>query len=247
MPHFIIDPYRFAGPACDPYWSSVAFLTHFDVEVSAHTFRNLGPSGAGDLTNANSSRSSVQSVFGGFSARVPPTNNYLTTPSSRAEYLIGTADFTIEFAVWLDTLPSHADLINLWNGGSATTAAPAVWVNSSGVLRYATITPGPTYTDRITSASGVIGTSGWYRIALSRSGGNSRLFVDGGQVGSTFADSTNFASAGGNPIVTLGADGFNNANTINGAYYDEFRFTNGVGRYSGNYSLATEAFPEVAC
>jgi hypothetical protein len=105
-----------------------------------------------------------------------------------------------------------------------------VYISNGGQLRY--------YTD---SADRIIGstllTGQWYHIALSRSSGTTSLYVNGIRVGTTYTDSNDYGVA--KPLI-IGAryDGGNVAS----AYFDEFRVTKGLARYTANFGALTAEF-----
>jgi hypothetical protein len=79
----------------------------------------------------------------------------------------------------------------------------------------------------------------WYHIAVSRSGTNTRLFVNGTQEGSTYSDSTNYLTNTTEMRIGQNFDaGF--PDNVNG-YLDEIRVSN-TARYTTTFTPATTAF-----
>jgi hypothetical protein len=74
----------------------------------------------------------------------------------------------------------------------------------------------------------------WYYFAVVRSSGVITLYVDGVSEG-TYSNSTNYAF--GNNVFTIG----NNSN----CYIDDFRFTQGIARYTTTFTPPTAAFPNI--
>lgn len=232
---FTIDQYRSGaggGGSTDPYFSDVVQLAHFDGADGSTTLTNSCPRGNTMVVTGSNVISTARSVFGGASLRKPSGSAAVwgCSSSSHADYQFGTGDFTIEFRYYVDTIGTH-NVLDMSNGvfGSAV----AIYTLATGALIVYVNTA-----DRITSATGVIGSAAWYAICVCRVSGSTRLFVNGSQVGSTWADSTNYnataysilgSTAGANPLL---------------ANWDELRITNGTGRYSANYTPATEAFPD---
>lgn len=221
----------------DPYFSSVPALYHFDGADGASAFENAGSlqdslqstsQSAGNIA----SLSSAQSVFGGASLASNATGYARNGASGLAGLAFGTNDYTVEFFVRLSSVSVAQNLFDMRpNGGNGafvlidvtSSASVGVWVSSA----Y-----------RINSANGAIASNVWTHVALSRVSGTTRLYVDGAQVGSDFADSINYGSA---CISCLsGGGGTNKAS----GYMDELRITKGVGRYSSGFSVPAEPFPD---
>jgi hypothetical protein len=224
----VVGPVAASSPSNhDPYWSSVVMMAHFD-----NNFNNSSPLGSGSFTqfaggNACTS-SSVQSKFGGFSCLSATSTHGCSVSGS--SYSFGTADYTVEFWIYLSTVTTAQNLIDFRN--TANQATPVIYVTTGTVRLF------ESNADRITSGASAIAVNTWTAIALSRLSATTRLFIGGSQVGSDFADTNNSAGAS----MTVGT--FNGANCIANGYMDELRVTKGVGRYgAAGYTPQTIAFP----
>ncbi|MCO1337174.1 LamG domain-containing protein, partial [Microbulbifer sp. OS29] len=84
---------------------------------------------------------------------------------------------------------------------------------------------------RITSATNILSAGQWHHIALSRNSGITKLYVDGVAVGS-WTDSTNYTQ----DRYILG--GISDTDTFPGlgGWLDEFRVTNGIGRFPDDFT-----------
>lgn len=205
----------------DPYWNSVVLAMHMDdaglTDLKGHAVTLTG----------NVARSSTQSKFGGYSAAFDGAGDVATVASS-SDFAFGTGDFTIEFfvrqavareAVLLDCRPDS------WSNG----AYILLYVDASGVYLYVNSA------NRITGPA--VSAGAWHHIALSRSSGSTRLFVDGTQAGATYADATFYLSC----PVNIGASG-DLVWVLNG-HIDDLRITKGVARYTANFTPPAAAFP----
>jgi len=89
----------------------------------------------------------------------------------------------------------------------------------------------------VITGTGALTANTWQHIAVCKSGSSTRLFVNGTQVGSTYSDTFNYLSArweiGGRSNSTFPIVG----------YMDDLRITNGVARYTANFTAPTQAFP----
>jgi hypothetical protein len=227
---------QIAGPvaaqvstAHDPYISSVFLLAHFD-----NNFNNSAPQGPASLTQFSApnqcTSSSTQSKFGGFSCFSTSASHGCFTNSSG--FTFGTGDYTIELWAYLSSVSTGQNLIDCRTSGTQPSPLIGVGGPGSGILQYFS-----NGSNRILSAGGAVSVNTWFAVALSRVSGTSRLFLNGTQVGSDFADSLNTTTN----QLTVG--GFNGAGGIASGYIDELRVTKGVGRYTTTYSVQTAAFP----
>lgn len=223
------------GAASDPDFSSVVCLVHFDGTNGSNTFTNVRYPTKGETVTDNGGGATVstaQSLFGGGSLGVGNVNPAYVLSASHADYAFGTADFTIEFALYTGTMGT--DIIFDMRPASTNGAYAALSTSSGGDLYY--------YVSSATRITGsaVLSTSTWHQIAVSRVSGTTRMFVDGTQVGSSWTDSTTYLQSRivlGASSNSLGSDPWN-------GWIDELRITNGVGRYSSNYTPSGVAFPD---
>ena len=142
---------------------------------------------------------------------------------------IGPNNFTIEMFIRPNTVNTTQYLYDQRNAGTSQ-AAPVIYMSSSNVLIYFV-----SNSSRISSSSGIFSVGTWYHIAVSRSNGSTRMFVDGVQVGSTYTDTSVYL----NLPVFMGT-AFNATGGYNG-YIDEVRVSN-TARYTSNFTAPTSAF-----
>ena len=212
------------GPS-DPSFSSVSVLMHMDGSNGQTTTTDV--KGHAVTIQSQASLSTTQKKFGSTSLAVTgSTSSYATVACAATT----TTDFTLECWVYFSSIGSNnifLDCRPAVNGVYFTLA------QLGGVWAY--------YTNSATQISGgTPATNTWYHVALCRSSGTTRLFVDGVLIGS-FTDSLNYGAA----TFNLGLDsqapaaGFN----LNG-YIDDFRYTPGVARYTANFTPPAAAFPD---
>lgn len=207
--------------ANDPYWNSVVLAMHMDdtglTDLKGHAVTLTG----------NVARSSTQSKFGGYSAAFDGSGD-LASVASSSDFAFGTGDFTIEFFV-RQAVPGSAVLID---------CRPNSWSNGAYILMYVDASVIYLYVSSAVRITGpVVSVGAWHHIALSRSSGSTRLFVYGTQAGATYADATSYISC----PVNIGASG-DLVWVLNG-HIDDMRITKGVARYTANFAVPTEAFP----
>lgn len=124
----------------------------------------------------------------GGSGRFDGTSGWLRIQSSGGT-AIGTSDFTLEF--WFYPLNGSVTQIE-YRPPSSNGAYITLGITAGSAIDFTV-----NNASRITAGFGPP-TNAWSHIAISRVSGNTRLFVNGVQAGSTWADSTNYLAANGN-------------------------------------------------
>jgi hypothetical protein len=183
-------------------------------------------------TVGNAQVSTSVKKYGTGSISFNGTTDYLTTPSS-VVYGIGLGSYTIE--CWVYTAGSGAGQSVVDCRTTGTQYAPTIILDSSTNVPYVYLN-GSTV---ITGGSG-LSTNTWTHLALCRDGTSLRLFVNGTQTGSTYTDSGTYVSS---MPVNLGTYVPSPANNYFVGYIDDFRFTNGIARYTANFTPPIAALP----
>lgn len=207
--------------------NSVALL-HFDggngstvfTDVYGHTL-----TGHGSIAQSN-----TQVKFGASSCKFTSSGGaqYLTTPDSTDWHFAG--DFTVEFWVYFNTLPSNYQVLC----GADHTGAGA-WIdftydytvgkmlirasNSSGSWGF-------------TSTSPSVTTGQWYHVAIVRSSGTVTSYLNGTSIASGALSGTIYTSG---DALTIGAQATSGSFPITDGYIDEFRISP-VARYTSNFT-----------
>lgn len=179
-------------------------------------------------------------------------NSLVSSPDS-GSLNIGASDFTIESFIRFESLPTSthkAVIFGKWDETHDQRSYQLFYgsqaLNNSS-LCFQTSTDGSVST----VAQPIIypwtpELDTWYNIAIVRAAGELLLFVDGQQLGLPIADSTTYF-AGTAPLgiggqAESGSPGFL-INSMFTGWFDETRFTNGVGRYTTNFTPTTVEFP----
>jgi len=177
----------------------------------------------------NASINDTESKFGDTSIYCDGTGDYVFAREATGRLDFGTDDFTIEWFQYLPTLTNNYNAVDLRNGS-----------NGSKILLYSNPTNSwKLYVNtavRIDSGS-VLSANTWQHICVCRESGNTRLYVDGTQRGSTYADSTNYQ----HDSIYIFYNSLSSAYDAQG-YINEFRISD-VARYSGaSLTVPTEKF-----
>jgi hypothetical protein len=178
-------------------------------------------------TVGDAQASTTQYKWSPTSVRFDGTGDTLSLIPSTA-FGLGTGDWTIEFWLYFTVLPGvNTTLVSLLTSGSST--APHIYYATGSGLRYYTLSA-----DRITG--GALNVSTWYYIAITKASGNTKMYINGVQTGSTYTDANNYGTS--NPFAVADyAYPLNNGSALNG-YIQDVRITKGYARTITTPALA---------
>ena len=189
------------------------------------------------VTSVNAVISSAQSQFGGNSMYFDGTSDYLSVPTS-TDFSFGSGDFTVEFWIYFNSVAAGQRVIGVdinTNGMSW-----CMYTNASGTLNYFLSTTGTSWNLASAVLMGSVATGSWYHVALCRSGGVFRPYINGVMGTTTASASALYAST--YPLL-IGAVA--SSSYVNG-YIDDLRITKGVARYTATFTPHTAAHPDYA-
>ena len=197
-------------------------LLHFEGTDGSTTFTDV--KGNSWTATLGPTISTTRSKFGSSSASFPLTNGGRIESTSFPA--LGAGDYTVEFFVWLTTNNSNRCFFDTRDFGvlSSPTRITLYWDSASSTMRF--------YqggADRISGGNVTTGT--WHHVCAERYNGVVKLFLNGAQVGSAYANTATID----NTAMMIGAvaDLPSAWNSINGNM-DEFRVLIGAARYRGN-------------
>lgn len=193
--------------------------------------------------------------FGAGVLRVPALSDAAVDAGATANMDLGSGDYTLETQFRVSALPTttnYSVLFGKWNATGGARSYRLVKYGPSvngGETRFEITTDGSlgTLTNIVrTTFDWVIGT--WYHVAISRTAGVTRFFVNGVQIGLNIADANTYFASTTNGKFAIGGEmsGITVnvlANTTANATFDETRITVGVGRYTANFAPPVAIFP----
>jgi Concanavalin A-like lectin/glucanases superfamily len=192
--------------------------------------------GFNNITSLGATATITSSVvkYGSSSMTFSSGNRLLIVGSTNTNFTVGTGDFTIE--CWMNFTSNSSAEADIFE--SATTNFPRILKRSaSSGLSFDYFSGALGAQLLIADANIVLGS--WFHIAVSRSGGQLRGFVNGALVFGPTAESTSV------PVptapISIGAR-YDSSNGFNG-YISDFRFTKGVARYTAAFTTATTYLP----
>jgi hypothetical protein len=187
------------------------------------------------ITVGNSRISTIQKKFGTGSMLFNGSTDYCRTIAPAGTHQFGTGNFTIECWAYCTNLAggtTNAMEIIDFRSSTINEARPTLAILNSQFLYFSN------GSNRIVSST--ISANTWYHVAVVRSSGSTKLYVNGTNVGVTYADTTNYLDS--NPTI---ANWFPNPVYGFAGYIDDIRITKGIARYTANFTPPTQAFPNL--
>jgi hypothetical protein len=179
------------------------------------------------FVGSDSEISTAQSKFGGSSLSITGGSSRITTAGT--SNLSATGDFTMEVWIYNSSTSDYPCLIT--NGASSNELSLYLASTTSNqILRMWN-------NGSATNFSTTLPQNQWYHFALVRSGSTVKLYVNGTADSTTRTDSGTYLM-GQTSTLTLGADGA--GNDFRG-YINDLRITNGLARYTSNFTPPTSA------
>jgi hypothetical protein len=183
--------------------------------------------------NAQISTSVVK--YGTGSMSFDGTDDRLTTASS-PNIAFGTGDFTVEAWIYTNVLAGELGFLQTSDtvGGLKTSFTTGLFFNIAASPYRLNVNVGNT---DVNSGTTFLAINTWYHVAVTRSSGSVRLFINGTLVG---GPTTITANLTGQNIVV---GGYYNTSFLWNGYIDDLRVTKGFARYTANFTPPTAAFP----
>jgi len=169
-----------------------------------------------------SSGGNAVSTFAAGSLLFDGTSQYLSIPSNAA-FQFDTGDWTIETWFYLNST-SGSVIIDMRNGITLN-AGPMILVSTNLVYNVANTN---TITGTTTLSTGI-----WYHVAVVKSSGSTKMYLNGIQEGSTYSDSNTYVLNG--PVI--GKYSGSGATAYFGGYMTNFRIVKGTAVYTAAFSL----------
>jgi hypothetical protein len=186
--------------------------------------------GKNNIITYGSAMTQSNTVKYGTGAMQFSSTNYLTLLATPLVSAFGSGSFTVE--AWI--YPTQSGTFTLASSNYNYSSATGNWSfyfspGSASLLYFNT-----TSVNHASSTTTTISLNTWTHIAYSRNGSTAYFFVNGTQVGTTVSDTTNYPSGG---LLYIGQqnDGTGSAT----GYIDDLRITNGIARYTANFTPPT--------
>ena len=194
--------------------------------------------GTGEFTTVNkptktlsrfgdSQLSTAQKKFGTASILLDGTEDNVKVPTDE-DFGFGTANFCLEAFIRPGSVTGIQRIFDLRE--STTNTAPTVYLNGTA-LHFASGN-----TSHING--GTLSTNTWYHVAVARSNGTTRLFLDGTQLG-TYTDGNDYGTT--KPVIIGSNYAASPVEAFNG-YIDEVRISKASARFTAAFTPTTTEY-----
>jgi len=229
------------GGTPDPQFNYVTMLLHGDGTNGAqnNTFLDSSTNNFTITRNGNTTQGSFSPYGSNWGVYFGGVGNYLTTATSASGFSFGTGDFTVEF--WINSNQTdRCDPV----GQDTSYSASGWWGfvfnrSSNNTMEWFENT-----NSRISATSVTWNNGQWNHVAVTRSGNNVKMFLNGTQVGSTYTTSFTYGDSSVgiiNGVLSLGkTDG-----PLTG-YLSNVRIVKGTALYTGTFTPSTTPLTAVS-
>jgi len=197
-----------------------------DSSTNNHTITVTGDAHAGTFSPYR---------HGGYSTYFDGSGDDLTI-ADHTSFDFGTSDFTIETWFYLASDDGTYTICAQFSAGNTGGIWLGRWT-SGFVFRQGGVAD-------VITASSPPSANQWHHVAVSRSSGSTRMFIDGTQVGSTVTSDTNNYSVSA-PMYIGSDSGTTDDYRLNG-YLSDFRIVKGTGLYTSNFTPTTQRLTTVS-
>jgi len=220
--------------AADPDSSTLRLLLHGDGSDGGTTITDSSLSARTITRNGGTAPTTVtaQSKFGGSSIRFAGSGAYLSTTLTPE-----TGDFTAECWARFDSTSSAHNIIGYQNN-AATVRAFVIYRDTTYLKAAVGISESWVGGSNLLSSVSAITTSTWYHIALTRSGSDFKLWLNGSQVGTTYTNAGALNTSSSTLIIGSRTDAFHLV-----GHMDEIGIW-GACKYSGTFTPNSDAWED---
>jgi hypothetical protein len=187
-------------------------------------------------TVGNAQISTSVKKYGTGSISFDGTDDRLTAASS-PNMAFGTGDFTVEAWIYPNTLSGERGFIQ-----TSDTAGGLKTSYTTGIVILIDVSPYRLIANvggtNVNSGSTYISATTWTHVAITRSSGSVRMFINGILVGGPTTITTDLTGQN----VCIG--GYYSTGYLWNGYVDDLRITKGFARYTSSFTAPTAAFPD---
>jgi len=190
---------------------------------------NFETSGTAQLSTTQKKFGTTSMYFDGSGFLTATT----TTPSQNFQF--GSGDFTVEFWMYTSASVNLQGICALPHNAS-NYASVLVYGGGSNIIYFYSSSAGTSWDVANGIIIGTLNLNDWNHVAISKQGSSIRLFLNG-----TLNNTVTYSGAFSGTYTTAQiGDTASNNNYV--GYIDEFRVTNGIARYTANFTPPTAAF-----
>lgn len=205
--------------------------------LHSEDFTDSSPAPAKTITNYGATVSSAQKKFGTNSLYFNGSS-YISIPSS-TDFDFGSNNFTIDFWMYLSSLPSGTSMIiERPTTGNDSLFTFEICVTSAGSMDFVS-NAGAGHMPTLGVASGTITAGVWNHIAVTRNGNAWTFWVNGTSRATATADITVVSST---KSVDIGRERYTGGINYLTGYIDELRISKGTARWTSTFTPPTRPY-----
>ncbi len=229
----------------DVYYPQTSLLMHFNGTNGSTTMTDNSKNNYSFTATNGAAISTAQSKFGGASCFFDGTNDYIINNNANSNwaFLHNNTTFTLE--LWFYTSVTTAQTLISTDAASATIgfSLGLSSVNSRDIDFEIYRGVGGSYLSAISLGS-VWSTNTWNHLAvvLNTSTQTVKIYLNGTEVATTSTSGFSFSSSDPSYALAIGRYQYSAPAGYYTGYLDELRITNGVARYTGNFTPSTTQF-----
>ena len=202
-------------------------------------------------TVGNAQISTSVKKFGTGSLAFDGNDSLVGPPSMYPQYINGTGNWTIEFWVYYNALPTGSQGASTgcsWyaqdDGAAVVSPFNLIQAGNSWYLYADNDGSGWDIFSATSLATTSLSTGTWYHIACVRNGSTITLYVNGTSAGTASIGTASIWTNTTRKLYLFGSwQNISGTNGLNG-YVDDYRITKGVARYTANFTPPTAAFED---
>ena len=215
--------------AGDVDFADVSLLLHMDGSNGSTTFTDSSSNSVSVTAYGNAQLSTTEKKFGTASGYFDGTGDELRYTSPALS-----GDFTVEAFVYPESQTKRFPIFIAPKWDTSPSGRIVVSYDPESVANKFQCRVG----DNLITPTNTSSAGQWYHIAVVRSGSSVSFFLDG-----VLQGSQSFSGSIASNTAYIGGVSSNSADNAFKGYIDEFRLTNGVARYTSNFTPPTVAFP----
>jgi Concanavalin A-like lectin/glucanases superfamily len=211
----------------------------YTVNASSMTTTSIGTfplsiTNGGTVTAGNS----VIPFAGTYSYQFNGTNQYLYIPIN-INLIFDTGDFTVEFWYYMTSYGSSNQQLIDFRGTGTDTLNMAIYLENVAGTGTKQLRFFAANADRAVTASNFT-LNAWVHVALVRTGGFTRFFTNGQQVGSTYTDGNSYTIPAG---LCIGS--YRNISAFLNGYISNLRIVKGNALYAANFTPSNSSLTAI--
>lgn len=230
--------------SCDPNFSQVSLLLHFDGSNGGTTFTDSSSVGNTVNTAGAAALSTAEVMFGTASMEVGTAGNSANGANvvfaANGPLDLSTGDFTVEGWFYIPSVSGVVSMVFSYCWPFNANTGFRMYVTGAGIAYAQILASGAGPANACSNQNAVVPSAAWTHFAVVRQGASLDLFIGGVSSGTGVANISNSNLLCGTKL-SIGYDSYFFQGSALVGYIDEFRVTKGLARYTPGTSFTPPA------